>query len=225
MTQLFFSLVTQDGSKHEAVSYEIPDDEWGRLKRFHIEVENLRATNFVQKKQGGQIAMKWQAGAMLRSNANPVDTEAVWAMLLRLRPFVLKNEDYYFHKIKNLLSRRLEHHVFRKHLGLLSEIFALKTLQEKVDLNFSGRKMLSVETVMDWLNAFAYHRDQDKKQLVESDLGFLGDDEDGLPVVLFALVDMIKAVLGVGSLVETLMQVESNSLDKISYPLEWASGT
>ena len=158
MAVLAFTLLTDDGSQVEAISYEIHDDEWERLQRFHGEVERLRSTKFVQNRRGGQIAMKWEAGSHIRSNANPVDTEEVGAMLLRLRPFVLNDEECYFHKIKKLLKRRLEHHAFRKCLDLLNDRFTLKAMQGRVDLSFSGRKMLSVDTVMDWLNSYLAFR-------------------------------------------------------------------
>ena len=146
MALLAFKLLTDDGSHGEAISYEVPDDEWERLRRFHGEVERLRSTNFVQNERGGQIAMRWEVGSPLRSNAKPVDTEEVGALLLRIRPFVLQDEECYFHKIKKLLKRRLEHHAFRKHLDMLNERFTLKALQRRVDLNFSSRNMLSVDT-------------------------------------------------------------------------------
>jgi len=61
--------------------------------------------------------------------------------------------------------------------------------------------------------------------LVQSDLGFLGEDQDGLPVVLFALVEMIQAVLDIDGLVETLIQVECGARSEVRYPVAWASGT
>lgn len=225
MALLTIRLLTDDGSRVEAISYEIPDDEWQRLQRFHGEVERLRSTKFVQNSRGGQIAIKWEAGSHLKSNANPVDTDEAGAMLLKLRPFVLNDEECYFHRVKKLLKRRLEHDAFRRCLDLLNDRFTLKALQRRVDLSFSGRKMLSVDTVMDWLNSYEYHRNPDKKELVQSDLGFLADDQDGLPVVLFALVEMVQAILDLDGLVETLIQVESGSRSEVRYPVAWASGT
>ena len=225
MPLLTFTLLSDDASQSDATSYDFPDGEWEGLLRFHGEVERLRSTRFVQNKRGGQIAMKWEVGSALISNANTVDTEEVGAMLLRLRPFVLNDEECYFHSISNLLKRRLEHHTFRRHIDLLKERFMLKNLQGRVGLNIGCRKVLSVAVVMDWLNSYEYHRDSSKKFGVDSDLGFFTEVQNGLPVVLFALVDMIQAILDIDGLVETLMQVESGTRSEIRYPVDWASST
>jgi len=139
-------------------------------------------------------------------------------MLLRLRPFVLNKEAYYFHKIKNILKRRLDHRAFCMHIGLLDDGFSLKSMQCKISFDGQGRSPLSVAMVMDWLNSYEYHRDPNKRKAVEQDLGILGRDQNGLPVILFALVDMIQSILDLDSLVETLMQVESGARSKIDCP-------
>ena len=225
MPRLEVTLRSTEGSASEEVSLDVPDEDWDRLLAFHREVERLRSTRFVQERQGGQIAVNWSVGQPIRSNAKQVDIEAVGAMLLKLRPFVLQDEETFFHKIKKLLKRRLAHKAFRRHIDLLDDGFTLRTLGRKIKFQGQGRTPLSVDVVMDWLNSYEYHRDPKKKEAVEQDLGFFGQDQDGLPVILFALTDMVQSVLDLDGLVETLIEVERGVRSEIHCPPDFLSET
>lgn len=197
------------------MSFEIAADDWRRLLSFSEEVERLRSTRFVQERMGGQISLSFRAGEGFRSESKAVDSEAVAAMLLRLRPFVLAREEHYFHKVKNLLRRRLAHRAFREHIDQIDDAFCLKTMSEVVRVSGATRPLLSVEVVMDWLNSYEYHRDKKKRQAIEEDLGLFGKNQNGLPVILFALVDMVEAVLGLGNLVTVLIRIEKGDIQEL----------
>ncbi|MCC7169270.1 MAG: hypothetical protein IT459_02380 [Planctomycetes bacterium] len=216
-------MTSTDPPRECEVAYEIPEAEWEFLKSFHHEVQRLEETRFVQNRRGGQISLKWSIGQPLKSNADPVDVEEVAALLLRLRPFVLKDEPYYFHKVKKLLKRRLEHKALRNQLDLLDSGFELRTMQQQVRIMGRDRHVISVPFVMDWLNAYEYHRNSSKREAVEADLGILRDSQNGLPVMLFALVEMIKAIQGLDGLVEALIKVEARELPGFTCPAEWLS--
>lgn len=207
-----------DDTKSAHLAFTIPEEEWALLMSFHREAERLKSTRFVQERQGGQIAVNWSVGQPIRSAAKQVDHEAVGAMLLRLRPFVLENERTFFHRVKKVLKRRLDHQAFRKHIDLLDDAFSLGALQRRIRVSTERRNPLSVAVVMDWLNAYEYHRDLEKKVAVEHDLGIFGRDQDGLPLILFALTDMIQTVLDLDGLVETLIELQSGARTEIRCP-------
>jgi hypothetical protein len=215
-----------DDERSGEVECSIPDNEWADFVAFRSEVERLRATKFVQNKRGGHISVSWKLGKPLSVSApTQYDEEEVLAMLLRLRPFVLEDEEFYFNKIKNRLKRRLQHRIFHKHLDLLADGFTLKLMTRKIGLQGQGRPPLSVGVVMDWLNSFEYHRDKKKRQTVEHDLGIFEKDRNGLPIVLIALVDMVQSVLHLSDFVETLEQIVEGSRTEIKIPLDWLSST
>ena len=78
---------------------------------------------------------------------------------------------------------------------------------------------------MDWLNGYEFHRNPDKQEAVEKDLGLLGRDQNGLPVIVFALVDMAQAVLDLDGLVETLIEVESGARSEMTCPPDYLPGS
>lgn len=211
-----------DEPKQESVEITIPDDEWKHLLLFHNEVERLRATKFVQHKSGGEIKFIYQESHGLKSNAQQYDQDEVGAMLLKLRPFILqKKEPFQFGKIKNILKQRLDHFAFQNHLDVLHSFFSLQQIQKKMQISGPGRPPLSFDVVKDWLNAYEYHRDINAQRKVENDLGILGLDQSGLPFILVPITEMIKAILSLGDLVETLMEVEAGKNDIIKCPKEW----
>jgi hypothetical protein len=74
---------------------------------------------------------------------------------------------------------------------------------------------------MDWLNGFEYHQDLKKRERVLKDFGLFWNSQDGLPIMLFAMVDMIKAIFSLADLVETLVQVQEGKRSEVSCPPSW----
>ena len=212
------TLVGMNSTCSENVEFSIPDEAWSRLIAFKSEVDELRSTRFIQNQRGGQISISLSAGKPIRSKAREIDMEEVWAMLHRLRPFVLQDEQHYFHNTKNELKRWIVHPSFRSYLDELNNGFNLKTMQQSLGVFSSSKKLISKDLVMDWLNSFQYHRNQDKREIVEKALGIFGKDQDGTPVILFALVDMIKSILGLSDFIETLMLVNQGDMNEIECP-------
>ncbi|MCP3943532.1 MAG: hypothetical protein GY710_18930 [Desulfobacteraceae bacterium] len=210
--------VIANSEQRESFSCEIPTEEWDTILNFHQNVELLRSTKFVQNKRGGQIAIKYEAGKKLESKEFKIEIDEVWSMLLKLRPFVLNKEKYYFHRIKNLLKRRLTQPAFRKGIDRINDLFVLNIMQKQVRLKTTGREILSIDTVMDWLNSFEYHQDESKREIVHKDLGIFGVFQNGTSVILFALIDMIHGIFALSDLVETLMLIQNGGCSEISCP-------
>ena len=212
------ALVGMDSPHNENVEISIPDEVWARLVSFKKEADILRSTSFIKKQRGGQISISLSARQPIRSKAREIDIEELWAMLHRLRPFVLKKEQHYFHNTNNELKRWIEHPSFRSYLDELKGGFNLKNMQQRIGFSANSKTLVSEDLVMHWLNSFQYHRYQEKKEVVEETLGIFGKDQDGTPVVLFSLVDMIKSILSLSDLIETLMLVNQGELNEIKCP-------
>lgn len=210
-----FTLKSGDGLFQEAVTCEFGVAEWAQLREFYANAEQLRSTRFVQNRHGGSVSVTWRAGLGATSRSKEIETDDVWAMLLKLRPFVLQKESCNFLRTRKLLTRRINHRAIRAHLDEVRRIFELELLRNVVGIRGPGRNPLSVEVVMDWLNAFEYHKDQGKRTAVARDLGIFGTDRDGLPLVLVSLVEIIKAVLALSDFVEALFEVKAGDRNEM----------
>jgi len=200
-------LVSECQTHKKVLDVFFEDTEWATLKQYHEEAEALRATRFVQEGQGGSINITLKRNSAVSSKAKTVDFEALSAMLHRARPFLLSDERTYFFKTLNIMKRRTRHSAtFSQQLEAIRDQFNLKRMKNfsKIGGGLGGIATAPSE-VMDWLNAHQYHRNEDKRVRLETKLGVFGQDQNGAPVVLFALVDMIQAVLNLSDSIENLI--------------------
>lgn len=215
------TLVATNDLHRESVRCTIPDGDWACLMEFWRHSEVLRSTRFVQESRGGSISIRWKLGESAQLASEPLDEEPIWAMLLKLRPFVLQNEHCYLPSALKILKRSLRHAAFHRHLDQLRDAYLLKSMNKRIRMSGPGRPPLSHKVVMDWLNSYHYHHDKAKGQAVLHDLGPFAHQQDGLGIATFALVDMVQAILDTGAFVETLQQCLDRSQTEIRCPAEY----
>ncbi len=214
-------LVANNGLRQECVSLDLPDEDWALLAQFRQNADVLRSTRFVREQRGGSIGLKWTRGGGVQVGGKHIDEEPVWAMLLKLRPFVLQNERCYLPSVLKMLKRHLRHSAFHRHLDELRDGFLLKRMNARIRLWGPGRSPLSQEVVMDWLNSYHYHHDEKKVEAVRRDLGPFANEQDGMGIAIFALVDMVQAVLDTGAFAETLQLCSEGAIAEIFCPVEY----
>lgn len=215
------TLIATNDLQREAVAFTIPERDWALLKEFWQRAEVLRSTRFVQEQRGGSISIKLSLGKPVRLGSERLDEEPIWAMLLKLRPFVLQNERCHLPSILRMLKRHLRHRAFHRHLDELRDAYSLKLMEKRIPMRGPGRPPLSHQVVMDWLNSFEYHHDEKKSEAVLRDLGPFAEEQNGLGIATFALVDMVQAVLATGDFVETLQLCQAGSMPEIQCPSQY----
>ncbi|MBD8270238.1 hypothetical protein [Pseudomonas fluorescens] len=215
------TLVATNDTHSEAVSFDIPDGDWSLLVAFRKHSEVLRSTRFVQEGRGGSITFKWKAGEPIRMGSNLIEEEPIWAMLLKLRPFVLQKEQCYLPSVLKILKRHLSHPAIHRHLDQLRDAFMLKSMNQRIQMSGPGRPPLSQAVIMDWLNSYHYHHDDAKAESVVRDLGPFAEQQDGLGIATFVLVDMVQAVLANGELIETLQLCHEGLMPEIRCPADF----
>lgn len=215
------TLVATNDAHRESVSFDIPDGDWSLLTVFRQRSDVLRSTRFVQEGRGGSITFNWKVGEPVRMGSNPLEEEPIWAMLLKLRPFVLQNERCYLPSVLKMLKRYLSHPATHRHLDQLRDAFMLKSMNQRILMSGPGRPPLSQAVVMDWLNSYHYHHDEAKAESVVRDLGPFAQEQDGLGIATFVLVDMVQAVLGTGELIEMLQLCQEGLMPEIRCPTDY----
>lgn len=208
-------LAASDGSRREEVTFQVPEKDWEHMINFLGHVTRLNDTRFVKQRRGGSIGFNVTEPNGISVDRTEVDEEMVCALLMRLRPFVLRKDYYYLNQfIGGTLKRYLKHAVFHNVLNSAAYGFSLKRF-DNAKLYSSARAPLSFNAVMDWLNAFEYHFDIEKRERVALDLGPFSTVQNGLNVVLFALVDIVEAVRTAGSVVENIQACADGRLAEI----------
>ena len=159
-------LAAENDLHRERVFFTIPAKDWTLMEEFWRRSETLRSTSFVQEQRGGSFSIKWSRNQPPRLGSDRLDEESIWAMLHKLRPFVLKKERGHLPAVLNVLKRNLSHRALHRHLNQLRDAYMLKSLDARISIRGPDRPPLSHQVVMDWLNSFQYHHDEDKTQVV-----------------------------------------------------------
>jgi hypothetical protein len=144
-----------------------PDD-WRTLEKFADYAADLSRTALVSTGSGLSFSLTSDDdGVRFESKAMP-DSDQVSALLHRMRPFVLKKEPTtYLPRVRNILARQLDHPAFHSYLARQKEIFEGRR-QQAMLLVSQGQVINSTETLEQWLNAYEYHRDDDKRGTFEA---------------------------------------------------------
>src|SRR5262245_41368633 len=98
--------------------------EWERLHRFVTYAKELTTTRLVSTKGALKFSLVSDVdGVRFQPEAMP-EPDDVYALLHKLRPFVLNDEQTHFGRVTKILLRRLDHPDFRRYIKRQREIFA-----------------------------------------------------------------------------------------------------
>ena len=91
----------------------------------------------------------------------------VIVFLHKLRPFVLQNEATNFYRVNNILAKTIEQPFLRSFIAEQRRIYSGQRMQEMVRISSNDVVLNSEKVLFDWLNAYEYHRDKDKKAFID----------------------------------------------------------
>jgi len=205
--ELGITLVGQEKKLNKKICISFSGEDWNALERFVREADKLRATRFAQEGLGGSIAIKFNHKSGVSSKAKAIDDEAFSTLILKARPFLLGNENTNFFRIWKMLSKYLHtYEVFFDHLQEIKAYFQLSRMSKLPKFYNLGEIPDSHQDVMDWLNAYEYHRDEEKRVKIEKKLGLFGTDQNGAPVIAFAITEMVQAIFHLSDFIENLLE-------------------
>ena len=191
------------GASIEHIS-EFADDEWRQLHEFLSHVADLQATQFVANGAQVHLNFSWSEGQAPSWNVQAPPDEEVYSFLHRLRPLILQQEPACFAKVRALLSRKLKDAPLKPFMQWLLELYEGKDFQKLILMQSNNRVMNSEEMLVTWLNAYEYHRDRVKQDLLDSHNQIV-PFEWARGVFLNLLLEKTKAISNLGVLVELVL--------------------
>lgn len=169
MPQKFeLSLIIDETGGTVSISGEFSDEEVKLLEAFAREADEVWNTDFIQTGEKGKLNIQWDHETGTKVTAVLPEWNQVIIFLYKFRPILLQNEKTNFYKIHNLLARKLDHPHFRNSLGVQHELYSGKTAQAEVQIRSNEVLLNSEKVLFDWLNSHEYHRDDDKREFIES---------------------------------------------------------
>ena len=229
-----FKTVLHHGNPDDGtvLSGELSEQKWELLTRFRDEVARLRSCRWVKDGVPSRFKINVNPadGMKLEMPGKPDET-AVVEVLHCLRPFVLENEDTHFLKAVKALQSGVRDKRFKASLKPYRDRFTGDDQKDLVRLyelgvdsslidpaqpfedmlkEYSDKHLqLNTEKALKlWLNAFEYHRDEDKRKEFETRTG--GEpDELALAVFRSLIAGKVEAVIKFANLLESVAKAPS----------------
>ena len=201
------------------------DDEWWALESYAKSVADLRATGMMKGmlEDGNriQVRLNYTEGQGMELATKLPPNKDVAEFLHELRPFILTSEPASFDRVRGLLAKRLDHSSLRTLLHLALELYRGDNTRAMFQMRSNDVLLNSERTLMEWLNAFEYHRDRQKQEAIEA-LHRMVPLEFSRAVFITLLVDKADAIFKLSTLVDLVLgrrerltaQIPKNDLPK-----------
>ena len=193
---------------------QIPAEDWKMLLKFRADAMRL----LLVAKECDNLSVRFRLTYSRDDNVFRLETKEIptsrdlQIILHNLRPFILQNEPYQFYKTVKLLQRYMRHEIIKLYFQPIKDMFSGKAWQDGTEIQanifLSEGSLDSVilnceKTLMDWLNAYEYHRDIDKQELMKKIDAVC---PSGFPRVIYSslIIDKYKAVAEVCGIISAI---------------------
>lgn len=194
--------------QHDGLKIDMPatleDAEVAQLELYLESLDHLLKLKVVREGVPSSFELRVEGGQITHLQSEVPRDEDVGSLLHRIRPFILNNEPANFTKVRNVLRRRFRYPGFHALLDEYPEIFTGERNQELIRITSNNTLINCDDTLFDWLNSYEYHRDQEKREKIDS-LHRLMPLEHSKPIFLYLLWDKVRAIALLGQLIEVIL--------------------
>ena len=170
MTKRFRVTFSEQASgSTEAVSVDIPADEWQLLLDFASYADELETTEFLRAGINDHCEITVDGSIRVTRDLPPASQ--LRELLHVLRPLILQGEPTSYVRVVGILGKRIDHHLWRGFIKGYARSFRADNSQEFFTAKV-GNLVLNSEEALDlWLNGYQYHRDRDKRDRLAASVG------------------------------------------------------
>jgi len=197
------------GGQQLKVQADFPKQDWQLLLNYSECVHDLRRTRAFQKPLHVRMNFKLMFGEGLSVKIELPDWDDVIVLLHRLRPLILLNEPTFFGRIRNLLYQHIDNPGIREMLAYDNRLFTGDISLSQMRISLYGgdiRQELTINSdnfFHTWLNAYEYHRDDEKRQFVER-INKVFPEDASKAFLVSLVIDKVKAVNNLCGLIDVL---------------------
>jgi len=193
------SLTNDETGEEINLTGKFSDEDWRHLDEFTQYTKDLISIKFVQDGMPASLKIHWDENSGMAVSSKLPSWDDVTVFLHKFRPLGLQSESTYFYKICGLLTKELTHPYFRNMVDLQRDIFSGKVLQAQFRISSDDVVLNSERVLYDWLNAYEYHRDKEKREFIQSLHTMLPLDASKV-LFLSLLTEKTKAINNVAAL-------------------------
>lgn len=208
------TLTISDTGENVTLRGSFQEDAWNLLNEFLEYADDLLNTQFVKDGMPAALNIKWEQNADMIVSTKLPDWDDVTVFLHKFRPIGLQSESTNFYKICNILSKELAHPHFRNMVDEQREVYSGKRTQTGFKIQSNDVILNSEKVLYDWLNAFEYHRDKEKRQFIE-DLHKMFPLDASKVLFLGLLSDKTQAIYNIAVLVRVVVGKQKSADGRI----------
>ncbi len=191
------------------ITYIIEDSDVAILEAYCKYVDELSTATLVKQGMPTSFEIKYNAGEGCQFSSTLPDWDHVAVLLHRLRPLILHKEHASFDTVSGIVGRILASPYAKRTLKEIRKTYSGKRFQSQILIKFDDTMLNSEDALMDYLNAFEYHRDQDKALKFER-LHQLLPSESSKSLLLILLSEKIKACFSMANLLKLILCKEDS---------------
>lgn len=190
----------------------IPNEDWSRLLEFRDEVRRM-TSHFVRcgiTNLNISTTLSWDQDGLRSSSKTDLNDGHMNIILHSIRPFHLKKEPFYFCKMLKILNRHINGNPINMLFRKAKDDFLGRNFQSQVSISSilgadpgQHHTINSEDTLNLWLNAYEYHRDEEKKLLLDDILSSIPRGF-GVSVFKSMMIDKIRAIIWLSDFISAI---------------------
>lgn len=155
-------IIKEQSKPDEELFVDLEVDEVVLLRAYLVEYNRLSNSRPLQQRLPCEMTIRFtkESGVSVKGDFPPDDDFAV--LLHRMRPFILQEEPISFINSTAILGKRLPHPVFREYLKEQHRFWDGRMFTNSFPIIINGTRLNPEKILNDWLNAYEYHRDDDR---------------------------------------------------------------
>ena len=176
------------GENREFVRPLFPDELKARLVAFTDAADALNKTSFVGNWNQTHISLHLaNDGRISNTGSLPTDDE-VAAFLHRLRPFYLQKEALNFNSVSNTIGAHINDPAITQCLREWKRHYDARASSQVFEIAAAGKTLNTEEFVDHYLNALEYHRDPERRKIIDDITAhFPAEAQKAIIVLLLAM--------------------------------------
>jgi hypothetical protein len=199
-----------EGSDEEiSIICSIKENDWITLEDFCQFAEDLLKTDWVKNGMQSTLNIHMKEGEPIQFTTQLPIWNDVIVFLHKIRPFLLQKEKTNFYRIANYLYKTIDNSDIRSFIAEQRSRYSGKTTQKSIKITSNDVIINSEKVLIDWLNAYEYHHDKDKKTSID-ELHRMIPLEASKVLFLQMLSDKVAAIYNVTGFIRVLLGIQSN---------------
>lgn len=196
-----------------AASFE--DDEWETLESFLTYVDELNSTSIVKNGAIANIKLEINDNLDLTYQIEKSPTIEISELLHKVRPFILQDEPTYFHKVTNIIKRRIDDAIFRNSIDNLKKLFDGNEMSAVLKIELNNYNLIDQATLKKWLNSYEYHRDKDMRKEIEN-LNSATPIEFTKTIFFMLIIEKLKAIKSLACVLYPILGIEDKTVLQVN---------